>query len=91
MTKTQVLSGLAERTGLPKAQITSVLEELAKMAYADAKNGFVLPGFGKLVLVDRKARTGRNPITGATIEIPAKKVVKFRLSKSCKESVISLS
>lgn len=91
MTKTQVLSGLAERTGLPKAQVSSVLDELAKMAYADAKNGFVLPGFGKLVLVDRKARSGRNPITGETIEIPAKKVVKFRLSKSCKESVIAVS
>ena len=89
MTKSQVLSGLAERTGLPKAQVASILEELAKMAYADAKNGFVLPGFGKLVLVDRKARMGRNPITGETIQIPAKTVVKFRLSKVCKESVLA--
>lgn len=91
MTKTQVLSGLAERTGLPKAQVTAVMDELAKMAYADAKNGFVLPGFGKLVLVDRKARTGRNPISGETIQIPAKTVVKFRLSKTCKESVLATS
>ncbi len=91
MTKSQVLSGLAERTGLPKAQVASILEELAKMAYADAKNGFVLPGFGKLVLVDRKARMGRNPITGETIQIPAKTVVKFRLSKVCKESVLAAS
>lgn len=89
MTKSQVLSGLAERTGLPRAQVATVLEELAKMAYADAKNGFVLPGFGKLVLVDRKARMGRNPITGEAISIPAKTVVKFRLAKVCKESVLS--
>jgi len=91
MTKSQVLSGLAERTGLPRAQVATVLEELAKMAYGDAKNGFVLPGFGKLVLVNRKARAGRNPITGETIQIPAKTVVKFRLSKACKESVLAAS
>lgn len=89
MTKSQVLSGLAERTGLPRAQVSTVLEELAQMAYADAKNGFVLPGFGKLVLVDRKERMGRNPITGETITIPAKTVVKFRLAKVCKEAVLA--
>ena len=89
MTKSQVLSGLAERTGLPRTQIATVLEELANMAYADARNGFVLPGFGKLVLVDRKERMGRNPITGETRTIPAKTVVKFRLAKVCKESVLA--
>ena len=89
MTKSQVLSGLAERTGLPRAQVSMVLDELAKMAYADTKNGFILPGFGKLVLVDRKARMGRNPITGETIQIAAKTVVKFRLAKACKESVLA--
>jgi DNA-binding protein HU-beta len=89
MTKSQVLSGLAERTGLPKAQVGTILEELAQMAYADARNGFVLPGFGKLVLVDRQARMGRNPITGEAISIPAKTVVKFRLAKACKEAVLS--
>jgi DNA-binding protein HU-beta len=91
MTKSQVLSVLAERTGLPRAQVSTVLDELAKVAYSDAKNGFVLPGFGKLVMVERKARTGRNPITGETIQIPPKTVVKFRLSKACKESVLAAS
>ena len=63
--------------------------EVANLAYAEARNGFVLPGIGKLVLVNRKARMGRNPATGETIHIPAKTVVKFRLSKACKDSVMS--
>ena len=89
MTKTQTIAALAEKTGLTKAQIAGVLEELAKLAYVEAKNGFVLPGIGKLVLVNRKARMGRNPATGEAIHIPAKTVVKFRVAKVCKESVLS--
>jgi DNA-binding protein HU-beta len=58
------------------------------MAYKNAKNSFTLPGIGKLVLVDRKARLGRNPKTGETIQIPAKKVVKFRIAKACKDAII---
>ncbi|MEK6566882.1 MAG: HU family DNA-binding protein, partial [Bacteroidota bacterium] len=56
----------------------------------EAKNSFTLPGIGKLVLVDRKARMGRNPATGASIQIPAKTVVKFRVAKAAKEAVLSL-
>lgn len=89
MTKTQTLSCLAEKTGLTKAQVSDVMEELAKLSYSEAKNGFTLPGIGKLVLVHRNARMGRNPATGETIQIPAKTVVKFRVSKVCKESVLS--
>ena len=89
MTKTQTIAVLAEKTGLTKAQVDQVLEELAALAYAEAKNAFVVPGIGKLILVERKARTGRNPATGATIEIPAKTVVKFRVAKVCKEAVLS--
>jgi DNA-binding protein HU-beta len=89
MTKTQVTAKLAENTELSKAQVNGVLDALAKLAYGEAKNGFTIPGLGKLVLVNRKARTGRNPATGAEIQIPAKKVVKFRVSKICKESVLS--
>jgi DNA-binding protein HU-beta len=59
------------------------------MAYKNAKNSFTLPGLGKLVLVNRKARTGRNPATGETIKIPAKKVVKFRVAKACKDAVLN--
>ena len=89
MTKSQTLAYLAEKTELSKAQIAAVLDELAQLAYKEAKNGFTIPGIGKLVLVNRKARMGRNPATGEPIHIPAKTVVKFRIAKICKESVLS--
>ena len=89
MTKTQTIANLAEKTGLAKTQVENVLDQLAALAYAEAKDGFVVPGIGKLVLVQRKARVGRNPATGATIQIPAKTVVKFRVAKACKDSVLS--
>lgn len=89
MTKTQTIACLAEKTGLTKAQVAEFLEEIAKLAYVEAKNGFTIPGIGKLVLVNRKARMGRNPATGEPISIPAKTVVKFRVAKVCKESVLS--
>ncbi|HKK53972.1 MAG TPA: HU family DNA-binding protein [Patescibacteria group bacterium] len=89
MTKSQILAALAEKTELSKKDVTNVLDTLADLAYAEVKkNGeFVLPGFGKLVKVNRKARMGRNPMTGEEIKIPAKTVVKFRLSKAAKDSV----
>ena len=89
MTKTQTIANLAEKTELTKVQVSSFLDEFAKLSYAEAKNGFTLPGIGKLVLVNRKARMGRNPATGEAIHIPAKTVVKFRVSKACKEAVLS--
>jgi len=89
MTKTQTIAALAEKTELSKAQVAQLLEEMAKLAYVEAKNGFTLPGIGKLVLVHRKARMGRNPATGEPISIPAKTVVKFRVAKACKEAVLS--
>jgi DNA-binding protein HU-beta len=89
MNKTETVAALAEKTELAKSQVAKLLEEMAALAYKEAKNGFVIPGIGKLVLVHRNARTGRNPATGATIEIPAKTVVKFRVAKVCKDSVLS--
>ena len=89
MTKAQMISHMTEKTEMTKADVASFLDELASLAYAEAKDGFTLPGLGKLVLVDRKARIGRNPATGEEIQIPAKKVVKFRVSKACKEGVLS--
>jgi DNA-binding protein HU-beta len=89
MTKAQTIAALAEKCELSKAQVGKLLEELASLAYKEAKNAFVVPGIGKLVLVQRKARVGRNPATGASIQIPAKTVVKFRVAKACKESVLS--
>jgi DNA-binding protein HU-beta len=88
LSKSAVAANLAERVELTKKQATQFLEELADLAYKEAKNSFTLPGLGKLVLVNRKARMGRNPATGETIKIPAKKVVKFRVSKACKDSIL---
>jgi len=88
MTKSQIISHLAEKSGLTKKTATDVLEKLVQLAYKEAKNAFTLPGLGKLVLVNRKARMGRNPKTGEAIKIPAKKVVKFRVAKACKDAVL---
>jgi DNA-binding protein HU-beta len=88
MTKSQVLSKLAEKTGVSKKAAGQFMEELVKLAYKEAKNSFTIPGLGKLVLVDRKARMGRNPATGEAIQIPAKRVVKFRIAKAAKDSIL---
>ncbi len=90
MTKSQLLSTLSDKCGVSKKEVATILEEMTDLAYKEVKkNGeFTLPGFGKLVKVKRKARTGRNPATGATIQIPAKTVVKFRVAKAAKEAVL---
>jgi DNA-binding protein HU-beta len=88
MTKSQIAAAIAEKAGLTKKQATQILEDIAQLAYKNAKNTFTLPGIGKLVLVNRAARVGRNPKTGETIQIPAKRVVKFRVAKACKEAVL---
>ena len=88
MTKSQIAAALAEKVGISKKQSVQFLEELANLAYKEAKNMFTLPGLGKLVLVNRAARVGRNPATGATIQIPAKRVVKFRVAKAAKEAIL---
>jgi DNA-binding protein HU-beta len=87
MTKMQIVKELAEAVEISKKQAVCALEALTKMAYREAKNGFTLPGLGKLVRVHRNARVGRNPKTGEAIQIPAKDVVKFRVAKACKEAV----
>ncbi len=89
MTKAQIMSALSEKTGLKKSEVVNVMDTVAVMAYSEVKkNGeFVLPGFGKMVKVKRKERIGRNPATGEEIKIPAKTVVKFRLSKAAKDAV----
>ncbi len=88
-TKSQIVAGVAEAAGIAKKQAACAIEALVKMAYAGAKDGFVIPGLGKLVKVRRKARMGRNPATGATIQIPAKTVLKFRIAKAAKDAVLS--
>ena len=89
LSKSQVAAELAEKNGLSKKQAVEILESLAQMAYKNAKNTFTLPGIGKLVLVNRKARIGRNPATGAQIQIPAKRVVKFRVAKAAKDAILN--
>ena len=90
MTQTQLVRSLAESCEVPNKTSKAMLESLASMAIAEVKkNGmFVLPGIGRLVRVDRKARTGRNPATGESIKIPAKKVVKFRVAKAAKDAIV---
>jgi DNA-binding protein HU-beta len=90
MTQTQLVKSLAESNEISNKQAKAILEGLASIAIAEVKkNGvFVLPGIGRLVRQDRKARTGRNPATGETIKIPAKKVVKFRVAKAAKDAIV---
>jgi len=88
LTKSQVAATLAEKVGVTKKQSVQFLDELAALAYKNAKNSFTIPGLGKLVLVNRKARMGRNPATGEAIKIKAKRVVKFRVAKAAKDAIL---
>ena len=88
MTKSATLGHLAQKANLSKKQIAEIFDEVLNLATKEAKNGFVLPGFGKLVLANRKARMGRNPQTGEPIKIPAKRVLKFRITKTLKDTVL---
>ena len=88
LSKSQIAAEIADKNGITKKQAAAILEHIAQMAYKNAKNTFTLPGLGKLKLKNRAARQGRNPATGETIQIPAKRVVKFRLAKSLKDAVL---
>lgn len=88
LTKAQTITAIAEETGLAKKDVVTVLAALTDLAYAQSGVGFTLPGLGKLVLQKRKARKGRNPATGETIKIPAKKVLKFRVAKAAKDACL---
>jgi DNA-binding protein HU-beta len=87
-TKSQIAAELAVGTSITKKTAADILDQLAEMSHKNAKNTFTLPGIGKLVLVNRKARIGRNPATGEQINIPAKKVVKFRVAKAAKDAIL---
>ena len=90
MTKSQILTELANKTGMSKKDVDAFMDSLSTLAYKEVKKSgeFVLPGFGKLVKVKRAARMGRNPATGATIKIAAKTVVKFRVAKAVKDALL---
>lgn len=90
LTKAQIVSYFAKKFDLSKKAAASVIDEMATLAVAETKKAgaFTFPGVGKLVMVKRKARVGRNPATGEPINIPAKTVVKMRVAKACKEAIV---
>ncbi len=90
MTKSQVVSHLAEKAGIAKKAAVGILEDLVSLATRECKTTgqFVVPGLGKAVKAHRKERMGRNPQTGEAIKIPARTVVKFRLAKAFKDAVV---
>jgi DNA-binding protein HU-beta len=88
LSKSQIATAIAEKNGLTKKAATEILDIIAELAYKNAKNTFTLPGLGKLVLVNRAARMGRNPATGEAIQIKAKRVVKFRVAKAAKDAIL---
>ncbi len=90
MTKSQTVAHMAGKLAITKKQAAAGIEEFAALAINETKKTgqFVIPGLGKLVKVNRKARMGRNPATGEAIKIPAKTVVKFRVAKACKDAVV---
>ena len=91
LSKTKIVSHLAEKTSLPKKTAATFFEELFKLAVKEAKGGagkFVIPGIGRVVKAHRKARMGRNPQTGEAIKIKAKTVVRLRPSKALKDAVL---
>ena len=90
LSKSQIAASLAETVGLTKKQAVETMEALVALAYKNAKNSFTIPGLGKIVLVNRKARMGRNPATGETIKIAAKRVVKFRVAKAAKDAILGI-
>jgi len=90
LTKSQIVSYFAKKFDLSKKVAASVIDEMAALGIAETKKTgvFTFPGIGKLVLVRRKARVGRNPATGEPINIPAKTVVKMRIAKACKDAIV---
>ncbi len=90
MTKAQIVTHFAEKFELPKKTTSALIGEMASLAVSEARKVgfFTIPGIGKLALQKRKARKGRNPATGESINIPAKTVVKMRIAKACKEAIV---
>jgi DNA-binding protein HU-beta len=88
MTKSQIVDHLAKKTDTTKKVANQFLEELSKLAYKEAKKSFTVPGLGKLVVVNRKERVGRNPQTGESILIPARRALKFRIAKHAKDAIL---
>ena len=90
MNKSQLLQYLAEKSGKSRKEVAEMMDLIVQTAYSEAKKSgeFTFPGLGKLQKKERAARQGRNPATGETIQIPAKTVVKFRMSKAAKDAIL---
>ena len=90
MTKPQIVYPFAKKFELTRKTASGIIEEVAALAVSETKKtgSFTIPGIGKLVLVKRKARMGRNPATGEAIKIPAKTVVRMRVAKAAKEAIV---
>jgi len=91
MTKSEMAADLAEKVGISKKQVAQLLQAQADLAYKQAKNTFVIPGIGKLVLVERQAREmvmRFGPKAGQTVKVPKKKVLKFRVAKAAKDAIL---
>lgn len=90
-TKSEIAAALADEVGISKKQVNQFFDALSKLAYKEAKNQFVIPGIGKMVLVTRAAREMKisiGPKAGQTVKVPAKKVLKFRFAKAAKDAVL---
>jgi DNA-binding protein HU-beta len=91
LSKTKIVSHLAEKVSTSKKMIVTFFDELHKLAVKEAKGSagkFVIPGIGRVVKAHRKARMGRNPQTGEAIKIKAKTVVRLRPAKVLKDAVL---
>ncbi len=91
MTKSEVAATLAEKAGISKKQASMFLAAQAELAYKQAKNQFVIPGIGKLVLSERAPREmvmRFGPKAGQTVKVPKKKVLKFRVAKAAKDAIL---
>jgi DNA-binding protein HU-beta len=91
MTKSEIAAKLSEEVGITKKQANAFFEAQAKLAYKEAKNSFVVPGLGKMVVVSRAAREmvmRFGPKAGQTVKVPAKKALKFRVAKAAKDAIL---
>ena len=91
MSKSQIVAHMAAKLNIPKKVAAEGMEEFVKLAYREAKNSFVIPGLGKLELKTRAPRSmvmRFGPKAGQTIQVPAKKVLKFRVAKQAKEAIL---
>jgi len=87
MSKDEIITHLSKKIGTTKKVAGEFFDEFIKLSYKEAKKDFVIPGLGKLTVAQRNQRMGRNPATGQSMVIPAKKVLKFKVSKLAQNAV----